>query len=313
MAELSQGDGLWDGPIIDAHQHFWEPAVNYHPWLEPDARIPFRYGDYSAIKRRYLPDDYKLDAAGEAIIQTVYVETEWDPTDPIGETRYASDLAARYGWPNAIVAQAWLDRDDVAEVLAAHAGFGLARSIRHKPGGPASPREVGSCKTLMSDTAWREGFALLAKHGLSFDLQTPWWNLDEAVVLARDFRNTTIILNHAGLPAQRDAESLAKWHAAMARLAECPNCVVKLSGLGVPGESWRAGRNGWIVNTAIDLFGAERAMFGSNFPVDSLCNELTEIIAGFKSVLAARPRADQRAFFCDTARRTYRIAPLLPS
>jgi predicted TIM-barrel fold metal-dependent hydrolase len=302
-------DRPWDGPIVDAHQHFWEPAVNNHPWLAPDARIPFRYGDYSAIKRRYLPDDYRHDAAGRNIVQTVYVETEWDPTDPIGETRYATGIAARFGIPNAIVAQAWLHHPDVAAVLAGQAAFPLVRSVRHKPEGPGRPDDVGAARTLMSDPRWRDGFALLAKHRLALDLQTPWWNLHEAVALARDFPDTMIILNHAGLPTLRDADSLVAWRNAMARFADCPNAVVKLSGMGVPGERWTPDSNGWIVRTTIALFGADRTMFGSNFPVDSLCATFTEIVDGFKAILAPLPRAEQQAFFCDTARRVYRLAP----
>ena len=50
---------LWDGPIVDAHHHFWDPAVNDHPWLGR-RRIPFRYGDYGALKRRYLLDEYSV-------------------------------------------------------------------------------------------------------------------------------------------------------------------------------------------------------------------------------------------------------------
>ncbi|MBV9655967.1 MAG: amidohydrolase [Acetobacteraceae bacterium] len=307
-SNVDREDGWWDGPIVDAHHHFWEPAINPHPWLAPEARIPFRYGDYSAIKRRYLPDEYKQDAAGHDIVQTVYVETEWDPSDPIGETRYATSLAERFGWPNAIVAQAWLNRPDVAEVLASQAAFPLVRSVRHKPGGPSRPEEVGTARTLMSDRSWRDGFALLATHDLAFDLQTPWWNLDEAVDLARDFPGTTIILNHAGLPSQRDAESLDAWRAAMARFARCPNVVVKLSGMGVPGQRWTAESNGWIVRAALDLFGAERAMFGSNFPVDSLCASFGEILDGFKVIVSSMKRADQEAFFFGTARRVYRLA-----
>jgi predicted TIM-barrel fold metal-dependent hydrolase len=88
---------LWSGPVLDAHQHFWDPVVNYHPWLAPEARIQFRYGDYDSIKRRYLPDDYRADAAGQGIVETVYVETEWDPADPIGETRYATGLPSGMG------------------------------------------------------------------------------------------------------------------------------------------------------------------------------------------------------------------------
>ncbi len=302
-------EALWDGPIVDAHQHFWEPAVNHHPWLAPAARIPFRYGDYSAIKRRYLPDDYRVDVGGRNIVQTVYVETEWDPSDPIGETRYASQLAVRYGWPNAIVAQAWLDRADAASVLAAQAAFPLVRSVRHKPAGPTRPSDVGTVRTLMSDPVWREGYALLARHGLAFDLQTPWWNLDEAVALAGDFPAITIILNHAGLPTPRDADSLAAWHRAMARFSACPNTVVKLSGMGVPGEPWRSAATDWIVRTAIDVFGPARTMFGSNFPVDSLCAGFAEIVDGFRAILAPLPQEAQQLFFQGTARRIYRLGP----
>ena len=86
-------DGLWNGPVVDAHQHFWDPSVNNHPWLQPGVLIPFRYGDYSSIKRRYLPEDYLADAARHGICETVYVETEWDPQTPIEETRYAIGLA----------------------------------------------------------------------------------------------------------------------------------------------------------------------------------------------------------------------------
>jgi predicted TIM-barrel fold metal-dependent hydrolase len=82
-------EALWNGPIVDAHQHFWEPTGNNHPWLQPGVLIPFRYGDYSAIKRQYLPKDYLADTKDHAVCETVYVETEWDPATPIEETRYA--------------------------------------------------------------------------------------------------------------------------------------------------------------------------------------------------------------------------------
>lgn len=310
MTRIVSGDP-WTGPIVDAHQHFWEPAINPHPWLRPEARISFRYGDYSAIKRRYLPDDYRADAGGRAIVQTVYVETEWEPTDPIGETRYATSVADRFGLPNAIVAQAWLNAPDATEVLAQQASFTLVRSVRHKPGGPARRSDVGSAKTLMSDPDWRRGFAELGRLGLHFDLQTPWWNFGEAIALARDFPETTIILNHAGLPADRDTESLALWRRAMTELAACPNVVVKVSGIGVPGARWTPELQGDVVSSAIGIFGADRAMFASNFPVDSLCATLGEIIDGMIAITAHLPKADQAAFFGETARRVYRL-PILP-
>jgi predicted TIM-barrel fold metal-dependent hydrolase len=297
--------GPWDGPIIDAHQHFWEPAAGHHPWLRPEAQIPFRYGNYDAIKRRYLPPEYREDAAAYDVVATVYVETEWDPTDPIGETRYASQLVAEHGLPSAIVAQAWLDRADAAEVLAAQADFTLVRSIRHKPGGPQRPDEPG--RTLMSDERWRRGYELLGRHQLHFDLQTPWWNLEEAGRLARDFPDTLIILHHSGLPSDRSEHGLKAWHAALGRFVDHANVQVKISGLGQPGRPWTADDNRWIVTELIAMFGPERAMFASNFPVDSLCGSFDDIFSGFKHITAGLSRDQQRRLFHDTAKETYRI------
>ncbi len=294
----------YGGPVVDAHQHFWDPSANDYPWLRPEARIAFRYGDYAAIKRRYLPPDYLADARGQNIRETVYVEAEWNPADPLGETRHVSGLAARFGMPNAIVAQAWLDQADAASVLAAQAGFPLVRSVRHKPGGSRAPGEPG--RTLMSDERWRGGYELLARHGLHFDLQAPWWALGEAAMLARDFPATTIVLNHTGLPADRSDTGLQAWRGAMAALANWPNVAVKISGLGQPGLPWTAASNRWIVREAIAMFGAERCMFASNFPVDSLCASFETIFSGFREIVEDLPLPDQARLFCGTARAVYR-------
>ena len=106
-------------PIVDAHHHVWDIGRNYHPWLRDEPMIPFRYGSYAPLRRNYLAADYRADSRRFDIRATVYVEAEWDPGDPIGETRWVHEIAAREGLPNAVVAQAWLDREDVAEVLAA--------------------------------------------------------------------------------------------------------------------------------------------------------------------------------------------------
>lgn len=300
---------LYDGPITDAHHHFWDPQLNYHPWLSAEASIPFRYGDYSRIKRRYFPEDYLVDAGAHQVVATVYVETEWDPTDPIGETRFIHQVAARYGAPNAVVAQAWLDAPDAAEVLATQAAFERVRSVRHKPGGPSRPEDVGRTRSLMSDERWRQGFAELGRHGLHFDLQTPWWNLPEAEALARDFPDTLLILNHTGLPSDRSEQGLAGWHAAMARFAELPNVAVKISGIGQAGKPWRVEDNAWIVRETLAMFGAERAMFASNFPVDGLCGSFDDIYGGFKRIVADLPHAVQEQLFCSNAQRIYRTRP----
>ena len=289
--------------IVDAHQHFWDPVANYHPWLRDEPPIPFRYGDYRPIRRRYLPPDYLADAAPLRVDGTVYVETEWDPTDPIGETRYVETLRREYGLPTVVVAQAWLDHADAAEVLAQQAAFPFVRSVRHKPRANRSPGDATPGGT--TDPHWRKGYAELGRNGLRFDLQTPWWHLAEAARLAADFPATPIILNHTGLPADRSAEGIAGWKAAMGTFAQRPNVNVKISGLGQQGQPWTVAANRDIVLTTIDLFGPSRCMFASNFPVDSICASFDTIFGGFREIVRGFSADEQRGLFRDNAVRIY--------
>jgi predicted TIM-barrel fold metal-dependent hydrolase len=299
--------------IVDAHQHFWDLSLGKHPWLNDEPPPPFRYGDTRALRRSYLPADYRADASAYRVVGSVYVETEWDPTDPVGETQWVQDLAAREGLPSAVVAQAWLDRDDVADVLARQATCPLVRGIRHKPAAAVSPRAViAGAPGSMSDPRWRAGFARLADHGLSFDLQTPWWHLDEAAALARAFPDTQIVLNHTGLPADRSAEGLRGWREAMAALATESNVAVKISGLGVPGQSWRVESNREVILRTLDLFGVDRAMFASNFPVDGLVATFDTIYAGFGALVQDLSPPERQRLFCDNAVRFYRLPPPAP-
>ena len=123
-----------DLPIVDAHQHFWDVALDKHPGFRAEPPLPFRYGDTRPLRRTYLPADYRLDAQRHRVVGTVYVETEWNPADPLGETRWVERLAAQERLPSAVVAQAWLDRHDAEDVLARQAACPLVRGIRHKPG-----------------------------------------------------------------------------------------------------------------------------------------------------------------------------------
>ena len=81
-----------DFPIVDPHQHFWDLSLGKHPWLRDEPPTPFRYGDTRPLRRDYLPADYRRDTRGHRIAATVYVETEWDPRDPLGETRWVEAL-----------------------------------------------------------------------------------------------------------------------------------------------------------------------------------------------------------------------------
>jgi predicted TIM-barrel fold metal-dependent hydrolase len=294
--------------IIDPHQHFWDLDANYLPWLA-DRSVPFRYGDYSALKRNYLPDDYRADAAGFEIAGTVFVETEWNPADPLGEVAWVDGLRRQADLPTVMVAQAWLDRDDAAEVLAAEGRTDFVRGIRHKPRAAPRPDAVESgAPGSMGDPAWRRGYAELAPNGLSFDLQTPWWHMAEARDLAEAFPDTRIVINHTALPADRSPEGLDGWRTAIRTVAAAPNVAIKISGLGLPNAPWTAAENRGIVLDTIETFGVERCMFASNFPVDSLVATFDTIFNGFLEITSNLTDAERQAVFHDNAIRIYRMA-----
>ncbi len=294
--------------IIDAHQHFWDIEANYIPWLSDRPVASFRYGDYSAIKRTYMPPEYLENAAGFEVAGSVYIETEYDPRRPLDEVKWVEKVRRDHGLPTVMVAQAWLDRPDAEQVLAAHGRTAFVRGIRHKPAAAGRPEDVApGSPGSMGDPEWRRGFALLEPNGLSFDLQTPWWHLREAADLAEAYPDTQIILNHTGLPADRSAKGLDDWRAAMRTLAAAPNAAVKISGIGVPGQEWTVDLNRRIVLDTIEIFGVERAMFASNFPVDSLVASFGTIFSGFDEITRDLPDADRRALFHDNAVRLYHI------
>lgn len=295
-------------PIVDAHHHIWDLALKAHPWLVTPPFRPARYGCSAPIRRNYLPADYRHDVRRFNVVGTVYVEAEWDPADPIGETRWVHAMAARHGLPNAMVAQAWLDRADAAEVLAQQAAFPLVRSVRHKPASATRRQDAKrGAPGSMDCPKWRDGYSLLSRHKLHFDLQSPWWHLDAAAELARDFPATTIIVNHTGLPADRSPEGLAGWRGACELLAQQPNAMLKISGLGVPGRRWTPELQGPVVRDAIRMFGADRAMFASNFPVDSLVATFDEIYDSFIEITRDMPDDVRRKLFHDNAERIYRL------
>jgi predicted TIM-barrel fold metal-dependent hydrolase len=140
---------------------------------------------------------------------------------------------------------------------------------------------------------------------LRFDLQAPSTALADAAALCRAFPGTQLVLNHAGLPADRSAEGIAGWKRALRGLAECPNTAIKISGLGVPGRRWTPELNREIVLSAIEIFGVQRAMFASNFPVDGLCASFEEVFSGFREIARQFSALEQRALFHDNAIRIY--------
>ena len=187
------------------------------------------------------------------------------------------------------VGQAWLDAGDCGAVLESHAQRGFVRGVRHKP----KPGQ-------MDDARWRAGYARLAALGLHFELQAPWRQLGEAMRLAGDFPATALVLNHAGLPLPGES---APWRAAIGALARLPNVAAKISGLG----NLDAGQRREAILGVVEAFGTQRAMFASNFPVDSLRLGFDAICRDFDQATLDLSQEERRGLFHDNAIRIYRM------
>lgn len=297
--------------IIDAHHHLWDLERNDYPWNKPEDHDR-GWGDLSTLKRTFNPPHLwaEAEAAGLTLLKSVHVQANWDPADPVGETRWLAEIAqdpASRGLPSAIVAFADLSADTAAQVLAEHTAFDRVRGIRQVLNRHPDPKLNRAPFDYLNDPDWRRGFALLAEHGLSFDAQIYHHQAPALAALARAQPDITVIIDHALMPAERDKANLAAWRDAVSLLADCPNTVMKISGFGMVDNQWTTDSIRPFVTHCIDAFGPDRAMFGSNFPVDRLMASYTQIWGAFATLTADMGANACHALFIGTAERIYRI------
>jgi predicted TIM-barrel fold metal-dependent hydrolase len=210
--------------------------------------------------------------------------------------------------PDAIVAYADLAAPDAARLLEAHAGFPRVRGIRQILNWHDDQRlRRAPSPDLMESPQWRRGFARLAPLGLSFDLQLYWPQMDMALALARAFPDTMIVLGHFGMVADRSAKGLESWRAAIRRLAQAPNVNVKLCGFGLGAPTWTIENTLPLLNHALDAFGPQRTMVGTNMPVDLLFALPAQMVSAIHAVVANMSASERIAVLRSTAERFYRI------
>jgi predicted TIM-barrel fold metal-dependent hydrolase len=294
--------------LIDTHHHFLDPEAHYYPWLHDQGQAHHRYGDHSVLKRPYLPSDYSRDTSGVQLLGSVHIEAEWNPQDPVGEIRFIKTLRDQCGLPSVAVGQAWLHHPDSARTLEQLAAFDFVRGVRQKPRANLAP---GGPPGGMTDPTWLDGYRKLGELGLHYELQTPWWHLTEASRLAAKFPEIQIIINHAGMPTDRSEDGLRAWREALADIAAHANVAIKISGIGEAGFQWRPDANRRVVREVIDVFGLDRCMFGSNYPVDSLCISYKDIFQNFEAFVSDFSEHEKAQLFVENARRLYRIKDTL--
>lgn len=298
----------YTGPIVDPHMHLWDLDRHYYAWLQ-DTPLPNNpAGDMTPIAyKSYGLDSYLADAKGWNVVEVVHVECGLPPKDQLSETDWLQSIADQRGVISGIVAGANLDDPGVEAMLAAHAARRNVRGIRQIVNWHKDPTKTYGPTDKLLDAQWRAGFALLAKYGLSFDLQLYPSQMAVAAELAGAHPDIPLIINHAGMPTDRDDAGLAAWRDGLAALAERPNVSCKISGLAMIDRAWTVESLKPFILTVIETFGVDRCMFASNFPVEKVHGSFGAFYAAYDAITARFSDDERETLFARAARRIYRL------
>jgi len=296
-------------PIVDSHQHVWDPSAHAQPWLDSDEAL-------SPLRRIFSITELAPQAAAAGVVSTVVIQTITEP----GETPELLALARSHPLVAAVVGWADLTAAEVAAAL---------DDLRSLPGGEYL---AGVRHPLLTepDGDWldrpdvRRGLTALAAAGLSFDLVLQPSQLPGAVRAAASLPELTFVLDHLGnVDVETGPDLDESWAAPFRHLAALPNTVCKLSGiLSVPGRrpspaQFLAGPKAPrpavdhlrpYVDLALESFGPERLMFGSDWPVCTLSASYAAVVAAAAELTRDLSGPEQAAIWDGTARSVYRIA-----
>jgi predicted TIM-barrel fold metal-dependent hydrolase len=293
------------GPVVDAHHHIWRQADL--DWLQGEER-PRIFGPYRPIMRDYPLAEFAADAAPCGVVRSVYVQANWPNHRAFDEAAWVQAEADAGGMVGGIVAFADFADPGIGDHLDRLRRLPGLRGIRQQLHWHDTPLyRFATRPDLSDDPAWRKGFARLPGTGLIFELQVFAGQADPAERLVRDFPEQCFVLEHAGMLEDRSAAGWAAWRRFMERLARHPNVVTKLSGLGTFLRAARAEDWAPVVRATLDLFGPQRCMFGSNFPIEKIWTSYADLFAAFSACIAHLDEAGRRAVLHDTAKRVYRL------
>lgn len=291
--------------MIDAHHHIW--LQKDLPWLLGPEQ-PRIFGPYSAIMRDYTAHEFLADIAGTGITKTVYVQANWAPNWFEDEVAWVQEQADQHGTISGIVGYADFTGADVRAQLDRLKKYPAMRGIRQQFHWHANPLyKFAQDPDLCRNSEVQANVAKLADYGWSFDLQVFASQMDGAAALADACPDVTFILQHAGMKEDATDAGQKAWSEGMKRLAECPNVVTKLSGFGTFIHKNDPDFIAQMVTDTEALFGADRCMYGSNFPIEKIWTSYTQLFNAFRDAASGLAKAKQTAIFNDTAARVYRL------
>jgi predicted TIM-barrel fold metal-dependent hydrolase len=295
----------YSGPAIDTHHHIW--LRKDVAWLA-DPPIPRMFGDYFGIRRDYPVEEFINDVRSQGVTKSVHVTAMWGPSRALDETRWLQSVADKQGFPHGIVCNADLTGVDVQSALKAQKQFPNLRGVRQMLYWDTDPvRQGASRPDLCNSPDFRRGFSLLEKFGLHFELQVYAGQTAFAVELIKAYPNTPMILVHAGMLTARTQAAIEVWRTALTMMAAFPNLHVKISGLGMYSSGLDLPQARQVIRDVIQIFGVNRTIYGSNFPLEKLHASYADFFGIYRAVLSEYTDAEQRAVLHDNAMKFYRL------
>lgn len=289
---------------IDSHFHIWRQRDQ--PWLV-GPMAPRIFGPYEPIRRDYPIEEYLADREVADVGKAVYVQTNWAKENFEREVSFLSETAERTGWPHAIVGYADMTVEDVRPQLDRLKKYRLLRGIRMQLHWHETPAfRFASDARQVLDPRVRANVRRLKEYGLSFDLQLFPAQMRDGLDLVGENPETDFILTHVGMLTSDDEKTVEEWKDGLRTLAKAPNLSAKLSGLGTFVHRNDPSLITLIYAAAVEIFGSERLMFGSNFPIEKLWTSYGDLVAAHRAAAAKFSAPDQENIFWNTATRIYR-------
>ncbi len=287
---------------IDAHHHLWDLSAVHYPWLMAKGVARF-FGDPTPIQRNYLLDEFREDAGPHGFTGSVHIQVGAE--DSLTEATWVQNLAeANTDWPMAQVVFCDLTAPDLEAQLDAFQALSTVRGVRQIVGRAPGEDAVTGTNSLLDDPRFLEGLQEAGRRGLSFDLQLIPELMEKTAHILDHASETRVALCHAGSPHDRSAQGMQDWGEKLRALSALPHVTCKLSGLGMFQHDWQVEDFRPIVETCLAQFGAERCMFGSNFPVDSLYSDYATLAQAYRTLV---PETLCHNVFHQTASEFYRL------
>jgi predicted TIM-barrel fold metal-dependent hydrolase len=291
--------------IVDSHFHIWNQQDL--PWLVGPMQ-PRIFGPYDEIRRDYTIEEYLKDAAASILAKSVYVQTNWAPERFEEEVAWVQGIANQYGTPHGIVGYIDLLAADVRPQIEQILKYPLLRGLRMQLHWHENPAyRFARSADCVSDPRLRRNVARLIEFDLPFELQLFPGQMAEGVQLLEENPRTKFILIHAGMLESLDAQVVSAWRQGIRVLAAQPNAYCKLSGLGTFIHRLDAPLIEFVLRECVEVFGADRCLFGSNFPVEKLWTDFTALMQAYLKAASFLPDAACENIFSGTATRLYRL------